>query len=469
MSKIEITDNEIIINNASIHNVKNLSLNIPLNQFVVIVGKSGSGKSSLIYDYFYDEYKKENINNKLNRNIYVLKQKNYLSKNVKESIGEYILDKFYKLRDKAKKDDILILDEPCAGLNKKDIGIYVKEIRKLINKRISVIVIEHSKYLVRKASFVIEFGPGAGVYGGEIIFEGSLLNFKSLKENSAKLFFECEGCETLKSNCSSSCLEINNINKNNLKNYSVKFPLYSLVCITGGIGAGKSTLLEYIYKCVYKGKDAWDVRKDIDFDEAKIKGKQYIRRSYIISQNPISNNPNSIVATYINVLNEIRNVYSELKESKKLNLNKEDFNIDKNFDIDSQDKRILKVKLKGYNIYEFLNLTIDEAYKLFKDNSIIARKLLFLKKLDLGYIVLSQKSGTLSGGEAQRIKLAKVLTKKLGDRCIYLLDIPSKGLHISNIESLISAFREIIDKKNTVIIAENNVDVIKKVDYVIKL
>lgn len=186
-SKIEINENEILIENATIHNVKNLSIKIPLHKFVTIIGQSGSGKSSLIYDFFFKNYENNNLDNKTNSKIYALKQKNYLSKNSTQSSGEFILNKFLEIKDKLKEKDILILDEPCSGLNEEDTLFYVNEIKKLLKNKISILVIEHNKFFIPHSEFIIEFGPEGGEKGGKVIYEGNLNDFKKSGLQSSKL------------------------------------------------------------------------------------------------------------------------------------------------------------------------------------------------------------------------------------------------------------------------------------------
>ena len=221
-------------------------------------------------------------------------------------------------------------------------------------------------------------------------------------------------------------LKIRGITKYNLKNFDLEFPLSSLFCVSGPMGAGKSVLLSVVYGALFKGKNAWKLKQGFK----SIEGKTNVRRSYLVDQSLLNSISTSTPATYLGVWKNIK--------AKK-------------------------------NVDDVSKMTVDQAINLFSETPLIVRKLGFLQEVGLGYLTLGQKSGTLSGGEAQRVRLAKILSKKLGDRCVYILDVPSRGLHLSNIPVLINVFRKIIDKNNTVLIAENREELIDNCDYVINL
>lgn len=469
----------ITIKNANLHNLKNISVEIPLNKLVVAVGPSGSGKTSLIYDVLYKFSKGEKVECKISKTpkTYAISQKVSVPNNLRLSLGEYNLQRLDNAIQNLKKDELLIVDEACAGLSQeKSLGV-LKKLKKLTEEGKSVIAIEHSKEIINGADYVIEFGPKSGKYGGEIIFQGSLTQFKKSKSitadyvfsNKAELVhYERSPSQKAKAMQKNS-VTLQNVNKNNLKNYTFKFPLGSLDCVYGSIGTGKSTILNVVYSTLFKGKNAWKIREKNSTHT--ILGKQNVRRSYLVEQTPIGNHPTSRPATYLNFWDNIRNIYVNQSDSKKLKLKKSDFIVSKDIleNKNSFSEKALSVKYKGHNVADLLKLTIDEAIELFSDSKLIKRKLEFLQEVGLGYITLGQKSDTLSGGEAQRIRLAKVLSKKLGDRCVYILDTPTKGLHLSDLPVLVKVLQKIIDKNNTVLIADNKIEMIHNSDYTVNM
>ncbi len=460
----------INIKNANIHNLKNISLEIPLNKLVVVVGPSGSGKSSLIYDLLYRASCGEKIEAKISKlpTIYAIGQKVKLPKNSKLSLGEYNLNRLKQIIKKLKNNDLLIVDEPCAGFNKNDSLYVLNLLKKQVIEGKSILVVEHSKEITSGADYIIELGPHAGKYGGELVFEGDFKQFKKSKTLTSKEIFNKKITKKRK-NIKKKSITIKKINKNNFKNYTFKFPLYSLTCVSGGIGTGKSTILDYTYRSLFKGKNSWKIR--LKRDSQNIIGKQHVRRTYIIDQTPIGNHPTSRISTFLNFDSHIRSLYSELPLSKKLKLNSKDFIITKEILENKKtfSKKILSVKYKKININDLLKLTVNELIELFLDSPLIQRKLLFLQEVGLGYLTLGQTSKSLSGGESQRIKLAKVLTKKLGDRCIYILDNPTKGLHLSDLPNFLKIFKKIISKNNTILIADNKEEIIVNSDFNINL
>jgi excinuclease ABC subunit A len=470
----------ITIKNVNLHNLKNISVKIPLQKLVVVVGPSGSGKTSLIYDVLYKSSKGEKIDGEISDipNIYAIGQKVNVPKSSKLSLGEYNLQRLDEIIAKVSKDELLIVDEPCAGLNEEESLLVLKKLKKLVEENKSVIVIEHSREIIKGSDYVIEFGPKSGKYGGEIIFEGSLEKFKKSKSITANYVFSNKAeivdykrepspkAVAMQKNS----VTIKNVNKNNLKNYNFKFSLGSLNCVTGNIGTGKSTILNVVYSSLFKGRNAWKIREN-GVAEENIIGKQNVRRTFLVEQTSIDSHPTSRPVTYLGIWDNIRDVYINLPESKRKGLKKSDFIVTKNIldDKNSFSKKVLSVKYKNINIAELLKLTIDEAVELFLDSPLVKRKLSFLQEVGLGYLTIGQKSDSLSGGEAQRIRLAKVLSKKLGDRCVYVLDTPTKGLHLSNLPVLVAVLQKIIDKNNTVVVADNKIEIINNSDCVIDM
>ena len=426
--------NRIEIKNASVNNLKNVDLGIPLGKLVAVVGKSGSGKSSLVYNILYEAsqgHKVEAIVSRLPK-TYLIRQR---VKPVEgKSLGEtnfYLLNEILK---EIKSGDLLIVDEPCAGMAKVDRDKVVNLLKKAVEGGVSIIMVEHSKDVIANSDYVIEFGPESGAKGGEVIFQGPLEKFRKSKtvtseyvfSNKASLVGYQKNPNDKARVMQNKKLKIRGITKYNLKNFDLEFPLGSLVGICGPMGSGKSALLSVVYGALFKGKDAWKLKEGF----RSIEGKTNIRRSYLVDQSPLNSISTSTPVTYLGVWKNIK--------AKK-------------------------------DIGDVFGMTVDQAINLFSDSPLIVRKLGFLQEVGLGYLTLGQKSGTLSGGEAQRLRLAKILSKKLGDRCVYVLDVPSRGLHLSNIPILINVFQKIIDKNNTILIAENREELINNCDYVINL
>ncbi|PIT88509.1 MAG: hypothetical protein COU29_01865 [Candidatus Magasanikbacteria bacterium CG10_big_fil_rev_8_21_14_0_10_36_32] len=459
----------IIVKNITKNNLNKFSVKIPLQKLVAIVGPSGSGKSTLVHEVLYNNSIKcgWNIKN-LPKKIEILEQKVILPQNSKLSLGEFNFDKLKKKLSSIHKNDLLILDEPCAGFCEKERKIILKMLQNKVRQGYSIIAVEHNKEIITNADYVIELGPGAGRYGGKLIFEGTVSKFKKSNTMTAKHVFETnKKFYSPKNDKKNKTITISKISDGNFKNYSLVFPLKKIVCLTGCSGSGKSTLLNIVYKTLFKGKNAWKIR----LKTVNVTGKSNVRRSFIVPQSPIGDHPSSTLATYAKVWNNIRDIFSNEKISKKLKLTKSDFIISKNIleNKNNFSKKILKVNFKGKNIKDIINLTIDEALEIFKTNTLIVRKLKFLQEVGLGYLVLGQKSGSLSGGEAQRVRIANILSKKLGDRSVYIFDTPTRGLHLKDIPVLINVFKKIIDKNNTILIADNREEIFNYCDYQINL
>jgi excinuclease ABC subunit A len=464
--------NQIVIRDAKEHNLKNVTVHIPLRKLVSVVGKSGSGKSSFVYDVLYKASQGKFVDAKVG----VLPRISIIEQRVKPlanlSLGETNFKKLEKILEESKKGEMLIVDEPCAGMAHEDRQNILRMLKQAVKKGISVIVVEHSKDVILGSDYVIEFGPESGAKGGEAIFEGALEKFKKAHTSTSEYVFSDKAGlidyqrspnEKAKK-MQRKTLTIKGIDKNSLKNFDVSIPLGNLVCISGKMGTGKSTLLSVVYGALFKGSGAWKLRQGYK----TIEGKANVRRSYFVDQSSLSSISTSTPATYVGVWDAIRDAYANLPESRKLRLKKADFCFyGKRTDV--VQKKIGRALFQGKSIDAVSEMTIDDVSKLFAHSSLIVRKLGFLQEVGLGYLTLGQKSNTLSGGEAQRVRLAKILSKKLGDRCIYILDIPSRGLHLSNLPSLMKVLQKIIDKNNTVLIAENREEIIKNCDATILL
>lgn len=414
----------IIIKNITKNNLKDFSVKIPLQKLVVIVGPSGSGKTTLAHNVLYDnsiknEWDIENLPKKVD----ILEQKVILPKDSKLSLGEFNLNKLKTKLSAMKRGDLLIIDEPCAGFCKKEREMILKMIKEKVAQEYSIIAIEHNKEIIAGADYIIELGPGAGRYGGKLIFEGTMDEFKKSDTMTAKhIFNENEISYNQRDFTKNKVITISKINAGCFKNYSFSFPLKNIVCITGCSGAGKSTLLDVVYRALFKGKNAWKIR----LKSVNVSGKTNVRRSFFVPQTPIGNHSSSTLWTYTKIG-------------------------------------------KGRDIKDIMNLTIDEALEIFKENPLIVRKLHFLQEVGLGYLTLGQKSNSLSGGEAQRVRMAKILSKKLGDRTVYIFDTPSRGLYFNDLPVLIKVFRKIVEKNNTILIADNREEIFKYCDYQMNL
>ncbi len=393
---------------------------------------------------------------------------------------------------------LYILDEPSIGLHQRDNKKLIKSLIKLRDVGNSIIVVEHDKDMIEHADFVLDIGPGAGHHGGEIVSEGS---FDELLQHDTLTADYLNGKKTIevpkkRRKGNGKKITLFGATGNNLKNIDVLFPLGQLICVTGVSGSGKSTLInETLYpilnKHIYRG-----VKKPMPFKS--INGLEYIDKVIAIDQSPIGRTPRSNPATYTGVFSEIRNLYAKTSEAaiRGYKPGRFSFNvkagrcetcqgggvrvIEMNFLPDvhvecetCQGKRFnretLEIRYKGKSISDVLNMTIDEAVVFFELIPKIYRKLKTIHDVGLGYITLGQQSTTLSGGEAQRIKLASELSKKDTGNTFYILDEPTTGLHFEDIRVLMEVLNKLTNKGNTIVVIEHNMDVIKLADFVIDI
>ncbi|MBD3310975.1 MAG: excinuclease ABC subunit UvrA [Candidatus Magasanikbacteria bacterium] len=395
---------------------------------------------------------------------------------------------------------IYILDEPSIGLHPKDNDKLIKTLKSLRDLGNTVIVVEHDAAMIKAAEFVVDVGPGAGEYGGKIIAKGSPLqiqkNNKSItgKYLSGKEFIKAKK-KTNKGN--GKKISIIGAKAYNLKNIDVDIPLGMLVCVSGVSGSGKSTLINTILarslsKQLYRSKAA-------PGEHEKIKGVSNIDKVISIDQTPIGRTPRSNPATYTGVFTAIRDLYTSVPEAKMRGLNAGAFSfnvkgggrceacsgegyvrIPMQFLNDvfvecnecegkRYNKEALEIHYRGKNIADVLEMTVEEAYRFFNDTAAIADKLRILNDVGLGYIHLGQPATTLSGGEAQRVKLATELSRRATGKTLYILDEPTTGLHFEDIKRLLQVINKLVKKGNTVLIIEHNLDIIKCADWVIDL
>jgi len=393
---------------------------------------------------------------------------------------------------------LYILDEPSIGLHQRDNEKLINSLESLRDVGNSVIVVEHDKDMIERADHVIDIGPFAGKHGGEIISEGTpkeLLSFNTLTAEYLNGKKEIEiPKERRKGNGNKIVLK--GCTGNNLKNVDVEFPLGKMIGVTGVSGSGKSTLINETLYPILNAHFFNGVKKPMPYKS--IKGLEHIDKVIDINQSPIGRTPRSNPATYTKTFDEIRKLFSQIPEAmiRGYKPGRFSFNvaggrcetcqggglrvIEMNFLPDvyvecetCQGKRFnretLEIRYKGKSISDVLDMTIEEAVDFFEHIPKIYRKLKTIKDVGLGYITLGQQSTTLSGGEAQRIKLATELSKRDTGNTFYILDEPTTGLHFEDIRVLMKVLNKLVDKGNTVLIIEHNLDVIKTVDYIIDI
>jgi len=394
---------------------------------------------------------------------------------------------------------IYILDEPTIGLHSRDDAKLINILKKLKDLGNTIIVVEHDEQMINSSDWVVDLGPGAGIKGGRIVYSGRKDGLFAQNTLTAKYLRGDESIDKpLKRRPyrGKPILGIQGACEHNLKNINVKIPLETFVCVTGVSGSGKSTLVEDILyralaKALYGSQD-----KPGNFKE--IIGLKNIDKVIIVDQSPIGRTPRSNPATYTGVFTYIREVFQRLPEARMRGYKSARFSfnvsggrcdeckgegtkrIEMHFLPDVYvpcqicagkrfNKQTLEIKFKGKSIADVLKMNVDEAYELFVNFPRIKNILQTLKDVGLGYIGMGQSATTLSGGEAQRIKLATQLRKKATGKTLYILDEPTTGLHFDDVKKLLSVLHRLVDKKNTILIIEHNLDVVKCADYVIDL
>ncbi len=404
---------------------------------------------------------------------------------------------------------LYVLDEPTIGLHERDTERLIKTLKSLRDQGNSVIIVEHDERTIMASDYLVDLGPLAGRHGGEVVAIGETKELLKKNNPQKSLTLEYLRGERLIETASNrrskthEAIRLIGAKANNLKNVQVDIPLRKMVCITGVSGSGKSSLLyDVLYKNVQKIKAnprmATNVKKEDLEDVSKIIGTEYINRVVIVDQSPIGRTPRSNPATYTGIFTPIREFFAMLPESRERSytLSRFSFNrpggrcescdgagvnmIEMHFlpavSVECDvchgkrfNRETLQVKYKGKNISEVLALTIDEAIGYFDTHYHITDKLKVLQEVGLGYLQLGQSATTLSGGEAQRIKLARELTHTLGRKTLYLLDEPTVGLHYHDIELLLQVLNKLIDRHNSIAVIEHNLHVIHASDYVIDM
>lgn len=393
---------------------------------------------------------------------------------------------------------LYVLDEPSIGLHQKDNGKLIASLKEMRDLGNSLIVVEHDEETIRAADYIVDIGPKAGRKGGQVVACGGVDDLIDSKDSTTGDYLAGRKFIPLPKfrRKTTKYLSIKGARCHNLKNVSVDIPLGEFVCVTGVSGSGKSSLINEVLWKNMLAHFGIGHEKPGECDE--IKGLGNISGVINVSQDPIGKTPRSNPATYIGVFDDIRELFSETLDAKELGITKQMFSFNlpggrceacqgcgvKRISMDflpavdvvcevCHGKRysddVLSVQYKGKNIYDVLNMTIDDAYDFFTNVPKIRKKIAALVEVGLGYMDLGQSSSTLSGGEAQRVKLADELQRKGDGRTLYILDEPTTGLHVDDIGKLIAVLESLVDNGNTVLVIEHNLDLIKCADYIIDL
>ena len=394
---------------------------------------------------------------------------------------------------------LYILDEPSIGLHQRDNHKLLNTLKNLRDLGNTVIVVEHDEDTMREADFLVDIGPGAGVHGGQVIFAGPPQEIENCQASLTGQYLsgkrKVEVPEQRRKG-NGKFLEIRGASQNNLQNVNVKIPLGEFVCVTGVSGSGKSSLInEILYKKLASELNRAHAHPG---KHKEIRGLEHLDKVIQIDQSPIGRTPRSNPATYTGLFNDIRELFAATQDAKMRGFTASRFSfnvkggrceacqgdgiicIEMHFLPDvyvpcdvckghRYNRETLEVKYKGKSIYDVLEMTVEEALDFFRDIPKLARKLQTVYDVGLGYVKVGQPATTLSGGEAQRVKLATELSKRSTGRTIYILDEPTTGLHIADVHRLIDVLQRLVDGGNTVVVIEHNLDLIKTADHIIDL
>ncbi len=394
---------------------------------------------------------------------------------------------------------LYILDEPSIGLHQRDNEKLIATLQRLRDLGNTLIVVEHDEETIRAADYIVDVGPGAGIHGGEIICTGSLADIEACENSVTGQYLS--GRKKIKvpkerRKGNGNAIVVTGATQNNLKDLEVSFPLGTFTCVTGVSGSGKSSLVnEILFKKLDSEINGVKVKPGAFSD---ITGLEHIDKAIGIDQSPIGRTPRSNPATYTGLFTMIRDVFASTNEAKMRGFNQGRFSfnvkggrceacqgdgiikIEMHFLPDifvpcevckgkRYNRETLEVKFKGKNIHEVLEMTVDEALVYFENQPKLYNKLKTLSEVGLGYVKLGQSSTTLSGGEAQRVKLSLELSKRSTGKTVYVLDEPTTGLHTADVHKLIKVLQKLVDAGNTVVIIEHNLDIIKTADHIIDL
>ncbi len=394
---------------------------------------------------------------------------------------------------------LYVLDEPSIGLHARDNTKLLRTLQRLRDLGNTVIVVEHDEETIRAADWIVDMGPGAGVNGGEVLVSGTLQDVLACPRSLTGDYLSGRKFVPVpkkRRKPGKQCLEIIGAAQNNLKNINVKIPLGLFVCITGVSGSGKSSLMnEILYKSL---AHTLNRAHTIPGAHKEIRGTEYLDKIINIDQSPIGRTPRSNPGTYTGIFDEIRKLFAELPESKLRGYTAGRFSFNVHggrceacqgqgrLKIEMQflpdvyvpcevchgtgyNHETLQVKYKGKSIADVLEMTVDDGVEFFSVFDNIVSKLKLLQEVGLGYLKIGQSGNTLSGGEAQRVKLSKELARRSTGRTLYILDEPSVGLHAADVHKLIEVLQRLVDQGNSVLIIEHNIDIIKVADYLIDL
>jgi excinuclease ABC subunit A len=392
-----------------------------------------------------------------------------------------------------------ILDEPSIGLHQRDNSKLLKTLRDLTDLGNTLLVVEHDWETMHAADHIIDVGPGAGVHGGYLVAEGTVDDIKKCRKSITGQYLSGKkriDTPDARRPGNGEVIRVLGASANNLRHIDVDFPLGKFVCVTGVSGSGKSSLVnEILYKALARRVNKARISAGAHDD---IEGLEHIDKVIDIDQSPIGRTPRSNPATYTGLFTPIRDLFAQLPEAKLRGYNKGRFSfnvkggrceackgdgiikIEMHFLPDvyvpcevckgrRYNRETLEVKYKGKSIFDVLEMTVSEALDFFSNIPTVTRQLRTLEEVGLGYIKLGQPSTQLSGGEAQRVKLATELSKRGTGRTMYILDEPTTGLHFADVARLIDVLARLVDAGNTVVVIEHNLDIIKQADHIIDL
>ena len=394
---------------------------------------------------------------------------------------------------------LYVLDEPSIGLHQRDSARLIHSLKEMRDLGNTLIVVEHDEETIRSADYIVDIGPNAGIHGGKVIAQGTVEDIENAKDSLTGDYLSKRkeiAIPKTRRKGNGKFLELKGASCHNLKNVDLKIPLGEFVCVTGVSGSGKSSLIiETLSKAIVKeltGNETYPGKY------MSLEGVENIDKIININQEAIGKTPRSNPATYVKAFDDVREIFASTKEAKIKCFTKSRFSfnvpggrcehcqgagvtrIPMNFlpdvyvkcdecDGKRYNEETLSCLYKGKNIYDCLSMTIEDAYNFFKDSIELSRKLKTLNDVGLGYLEMGQNAVTLSGGEAQRVKLAYYLEKKSTGKTLYILDEPTTGLHVDDVNKLLKVLNRLVDNGDTVIVIEHNLDVIKTADYIIDI